>query len=322
METIASCIIILAFLFIIYQIVLLIIYFKPFILDKTLKRKKSWNPYYDPTFTILLISFCFITIGFTYVLVSNNTLTDSSIIFYSVLILLINTFFSLIFFNRKKLIQRKTIEQRQYELDEKKEIAKIEQLELKQQLAKERVFEEKKNIRKKLNNLEKLQSEGINLLNDQDKKNSLNNIIITNSLKKTMKVSAEEIIEKLTLKKSLPEKKDLPNYNSFFNQTQLNYLWANLRKYEIIDDNYNKEDFCKNFLINKIIINLKPTSLYHFHKKIRFIIDAKLELTTFVHFFKDELNNDFDYNVVKNGSQRKKHDLFVTFENIFNAFPK
>lgn len=296
METIASCIIILAFLFIIYQIVLLIIYFKPFILDKTLKRKKSWNPYYDPTFTILLISFCFITIGFTYVLVSNNTLTDSSIIFYSVLILIINTFFSLIFFNRKRLIQRKTIEQRQYELDEKKEIAKIEQLEFKQHLDVDNQNHPKK----------------IRLVDIE---------VIAQNLEKIVKTNSEEIVEKLKPKKSIKINSDTINYNSCFSEKQLEYLWITLSDNNIIDENCSKDFFCKNFLVNPLVIDMETISLYHFHKEINKLIDKKIPQISFIEFFRDEYNNSFNHGTFRNYSNKPDHKLIDVFKNIFDSFP-
>ncbi|MGM8362435.1 hypothetical protein ACSV4D_11015 [Flavobacterium sp. ARAG 55.4] len=293
MKIIGYSIVIISFLSILYQVVLTVLYLKPFILDSILKRKKSWNPYYDPTFTILFSCFCIITIGFTYVLVSDNKITDYSIIIYAILILFVNTFFSLIFFNRKRLIQRKTIEQIQYELDEQKE---IEQLEFKQHL-------------------------DIDNQNPPKKIRLVDVEVITQNLEKIVKTNSEEIVEKLKPKKSIKINSDTINYNSCFSEKQLEYLWITLSDNNIIDENCSKDFFCKNFLVNPLVIDMETISLYHFHKEINKLIDKKISQISFIEFFRDEYNNPFNHGTFRNYSNKPDHKLINVFKNIFDNFP-
>lgn len=294
MKIIGYSIAIISFLSIFYQVVLMVLYLKPFILDSILKRKKSWNPYYDPTFTILFSCFFIITIGFTYILVSDNEITDYSIIIYAILILFVNTFFSLIFFNRKRLIQRKTIEQIQYELDEQKE---IEQLEFKQHL-------------------------DIDNQNPPKKIRLVDVEVIAQNLEKIVKTNSEEIVEKLKPKKSIKINSDTINYNSCFSEKQLEHLWSNLRKYKVIHEDFLVEEFIKSFLIDKISVKMDSISLYWFHKEINKLMLDKISLTSFVTYFKNEQNKNFVEGTVRNGIRIPEHKLEDTFKDVFNDFPE
>jgi len=299
MKIIGYSIAIISFLSILYQVVLTVLYLKPFVLDSILKRKKSWNPYYDPTFTILLCSFCVITIGFTYLLVSDNTLTDAAIMFYAALIFLINTFFSLIFFNRKGLAQRKTREQLN---DQEKKI--------------------KKNIRQKEydEDFEKIKNSNLKgniLLNTHINQELLNKEIMNEKLDYLTKITSQENIKKTQINKV---SKDLPNYNSLFNENQLIYLFLEFKKHGIIDDDYLKKDFMNKFLSEQIMINMEGTSLYYLHREISKVLIKKITLKHFVTFFKNNKGNNFDFDSVRQAVNNKNHKLVLEFKEIFECF--
>ena len=118
-----------------------------------------------------------------------------------------------------------------------------------------------------------------------------------------------------------PKKTKIINYNSSFTINQLNYLWTKFRGYGIIDDNYSKDDFCKNFLSNPIMLTLNAISLYYLRKEVMKIVGERIKISDFIIYFRDQNNNKFISGSVKNGSRTPNHKLLIEFENIFTNFP-
>lgn len=306
---------------IVYQISLMFIYFKPFFLDWSSKRKQSWNPYYDRFFTTIFLSLFVISILFVICIIySNNKLDNSYLIyFYTFMIISTTTIFTLIFFNKEKLQKRKTKEEIKNELEQQNDILETNQKKINKRLEKQIKIE---NITKHLKDIKQIRLEEISILHNQDKKNKLDVEIITKDLKEIIQVSSEEIIEKIGYKKLAKETKVSSDYSSSFTPNQLSYLWGNLRKYGIIDDNYSENDFCKSFLVTPLIINMETTSLYYFHKEINKLLDEKIIQSNFITFFRDEFNNPFNHGTFRNAVRTPEHKLITSFKDIFNNFPK
>lgn len=326
------------------QSIVLLIYTWPFFSNWYTKNSiKRWNPFYDRIITILLL--CFIGISLLFGnLIFNITSSTSTLLalFHTLLVCLLTVIISILVFKREKLITVKTkeqldneekkikknqkkaeqIQQRKIDAKNLKEIKKSQTDEIiKRNFEQERIIINSKIITGNLEEIKKIHLEEIVILKTQNEKSQLDVEIITQGLEEIIKVSSEEIIEKLGPKKPSNEKKASQDYHSLFNQNQLIYLWTNLKKYKIIDDNYLKDDFCKNFLKNEIMFNMESFSLYYFHKEISKITTKKIVLGDFITFFKNEKNNEFLNGSVRNGSC-KNHKLISVFESIFKDFPK
>lgn len=353
MENLLLCFLSVAPLIVIYQGLLLLLYFTTITFGKQLLQSRSWNKYYDPIITFLLIGFFVVTVLLTQNLYKNMDSQDYSMLLYILLILLVNTLFSILFFGRKKLIQIKSKEQIEDEKVKQEKKGKMESIERRNFKLKESDLEEKKTIHKKLLDLEKSNIERVSQLNLKADSNMNDNVllkknldvlskillrdskyrsceenpklvdakIIRQDLEDIIKTNSDEIIKSLKPTKSVKANASIINYKDCFSEKQLSFLWNKLRKYNIIHEDCLEEEFKKSFLINKINLKMDSISLYWFHKEINKLKLGLVSLTSFVTYFKNEQNKNFVEGTVRNGKKTPEHKLVDIFKVIFNDFP-
>lgn len=335
---------------IVYQITLLLFYFKPFLLDWSSKRKQSWNPYYDRFFTVIFLSLFVTSILFLIgIIYSNNKSGNSYLIyFYTFMIMSTTIIFTVVFFNKEKLKKIKTTEDNETELEEKREILKKNRAKLITRLEKQTKIEK---ITQNLEDLKKLHLEEIVILNT-GQKSKLDVQILTKDLKEIIEANSEKIIEKFETKnKSInvddktcvskhtevegeeiiilaneSVEKNTRTFNHNFHKVQLIYLFNEFKRNEFINADFDKNDFCQKFLNGEIKLTKKITSvnLWHVHHNLieNIKLDSELELITFVEFFISFKNEKFKYGGVKNGSQSNYSKSIQTIQTIFKNIPK
>lgn len=102
------------------------------------------------------------------------------------------------------------------------------------------------------------------------------------------------------------------SFNHNFHKDQLIYLFNEFKRNEFINADFDKNNFCENFLNGRIKLTKKVTSvnLWHVHHNLieNIKLDSELKLKTFVKFFISFKNQTFKYGGVKNGSQSTYSD--------------
>lgn len=301
MELLSSFCLILALLILIYQGLLLLKFFTTITFGKQLMQSRSWNKYYDPIITFLLTSFLVVTVLLTQSLHKNLESEDYSMLFDLFLILLTNTFFSLLFFGRKKLIQIKSKEQIEDEQAEQEKTAETEFLDHREYILKQSELEEKKTISKKLIDLERSNCDGIAGLRILSEVNIQKQEIITASLAELKKTSKDGIILL----------GDLANNNQTSNKAIINSLKeVNKGKFNNVPKNLSEN---QNYLIetdNGIL-----EKLYIGLEKNLFIDQSKTTLKQFIEVLKLDWQNH--NNIITLEMDNIQFKFFLELMNIY-----
>ncbi|MDI6034778.1 hypothetical protein QLS91_17005 [Flavobacterium sp. LB2P84] len=122
-----------------------------------------------------------------------------------------------------------------------------------------------------------------------------------------------------------PKKPTIKNFNHLLNNSQLSYLYNELRKYSVIDEKIEKSNFYSDFLSKPMQINLTAFDLYYFHKLVQnnLNLNQRIPLNKFSDSFLTDDNIPYKYSSVKNGKDKERNsDNAKNLNTIFMSFPK
>lgn len=125
-----------------------------------------------------------------------------------------------------------------------------------------------------------------------------------------------------------PKEPTIKNFNRLLNENQLSYLYNELRKESIIDEDIEKDYFSTFFLAKPLRVYLTAKDLYILHEYIINKLDIKkrkeFQLNDFIIFFLTKTNLPYNQGSVRNEASKYLRDSSnaIKLKTIFNNFPK